>query len=305
MEIIYRLVIILLLGVTVVLAVCLAGKRRQLRTFARTLQRKQQEENFTPLLVQSFSPDIVELANQMNETIARQHKLQLETEQAKEQLQKMVAGISHDFRTPLTAVLGYLQMMDQRGGLGWEEQEELHIVMERCQHLYRLADDFFEMSRLSAQRTDIRLEPVEINRLLVEECLLAHEWISARHIEAAFDLPDSPVLVLGEEHSLKRVFSNLFSNMNKYAHRQVRIRVEREEQQVLLAFSNDLEGDPISAGAEQVFEPFYRSPDRHGPGSGLGLYVVKCLVEQMQGTAEAFCEDGIFTIRLRFQRGLQ
>jgi signal transduction histidine kinase len=158
------------------------------------------------------------------------------------------------------------------------------------------------MSRLSAQRTDIRLEPVEINRLLVEECLLAHEWISARHIEADFDLPDSPVLVLGEEHSLKRVFSNLFSNMNKYARRQVRIRVTTEGQQVLLTFSNDMEASPGNAETEQVFEPFYRSPDRHGPGSGLGLYVVKCLTEQMQGAAEAFCEDGIFTIRLRFQR---
>lgn len=214
-----------------------------------------------------------------------QRNLGTEYEQSKKQLGTVISGISHDFRTPLTASLGYLQMIEKSSELSEKNAEYLAIAMQKNKYLKELSDEFFELTKIENGNEELHLEEINLSNLLTETVLEQHSWIAERNITAEFDIQDG-ILIQTDLRSLTRILNNLMSNAQKYSANSFGVTVKSESERVTLCVFNTL-SDSTSVDIDRVFEPFYRMNARTAGGSGLGLYVVKLLCDRLGWTVSA------------------
>lgn len=285
--------------VCLLLVVRLFQYKRQVKSFTRRIRKRKSHEVTQPVDVDMFDKELVELAVALNEYTDAQKELLLQLERDREKLKYVIAGISHDFRTPLTAAYGYLQMVKKSGELSEQSLEYLDISMGKTLYLKELSDEFFEMSALEANLGGVELGTVHLEKL-VQECILGqYDWIAERGLQAEFEVPETSICIQGNEHYLKRMLENIFSNMRKYAQNFVSVRLVVSEEGVELIAANDT--GCVEIESDKVFEPFYRGQSRSLEGSGLGLYVVKCLAESMGYEVRASVQENIFEIRIKIK----
>lgn len=272
--------------------------KRQIRSFTGAAMKRTSMDFDQPVSVDYFDKDIVGLAEALNVYTDRQKELERRYERDKRQLKNVIAGISHDFRTPLTAAKGYLQMIEKSAALDGKEKEYLEIAMEKIAYLKRLSDEFFEISSLEAREETPETAGLNVGNFLSECILLQYGWIEERGIRTDFRLPESDVFLETNAHDLMRMMENLFSNARKYAKSYVGVKTAQDEDALVILVENDLEGME-APDTDRIFEPFYRDSARSSEGSGLGLYIVACLAKRLGIETDAECVDGIFRIRLR------
>lgn len=296
-ETILSIVICILCVIILGLYLRLYQYRKQVRQFAKRTRKRSEKDRSQPVTVDIFQPDFVELANALNAYTDQQKELEMELARDRERLNYVIAGISHDFRTPLTAAIGYMQMVDKSGDLQEMSQEYLDIALERTRFLKELSDAFFELSTLEANQEKVQLTTVNLQKLLQEILLEQFEWISKGGYHTDFQIPEQDIFILGDEQYMKRILDNLFSNMQKYAVSDIRISLSYQDGRVVLEVENDIKENEIDCA--RVFEPFYRGESRSKSGSGLGLYVVKCLAEKMNMQVMARLEKQRFCVLIK------
>lgn len=272
--------------------------KRNIRHFSQELDKLKSTDYRQPMKVTDFDKDLVELAAKVNEHTDIQRQLGVEYEQRKQQLGTVISGISHDFRTPLTASLGYLQMIEKSGELSEKNAEYLTVAMQKNKYLKELSDEFFEVTKTENSNENLSLEDINLSNVLTEALLETHGWISERNITANFDVPDG-IIVQADVHCLTRILSNLMSNAQKYTADSFGVSLKRDDKRITLSVSNTL-ADSSNVDVSRVFEPFYRMDSRTAGGSGLGLYVVKLLCSRMNWDVIAKLDSGIFTVEICF-----
>ena len=270
--------------------------KRNIRRFSRELEKLKDDDYRQPVKVTNFDKDLVELAVKVNEHTDIQRSLANEYEQKKKQLGTVISGISHDFRTPLTASLGYLQMIEKSGELSEKNAEYLTVAMQKNKYLKELSDEFFEVTKTENGNEELRIEEVNLSNILTESVLEQHGWISERNIAAEFDIADG-IIVRSDMHCLMRILSNLMSNAEKYTSDSFSVYLDRDDKQVTFRVCNTL-ADSSNVDVSRVFEPFYRMDARTSGGSGLGLYVVKLLCDRLGWTVTAQLSDNIFSVEI-------
>ncbi|MDF2627074.1 MAG: two-component sensor histidine kinase [Symbiobacteriaceae bacterium] len=219
--------------------------------------------------------------------------------------QELITGVSHDLRTPLTSVLGYLALIENDQ---YRDEVELRhyvgIAYSKGQQLKRLIDQLFEFTRTSYGGVQLRCVPVNLGELLEQ---LAEEFVPALQATGMayqMALPPERVMVSLDPDLMVRVFENLMANAVRYgsAGRQVDIELSRAAGELVVKIANY--GEPIpSRDLPYVFETFYRveksRSDRTG-GAGLGLAIAKNIVTLHGGTIRAYNEPNrvVFEVRL-------
>lgn len=270
--------------------------KRNIRQFSQELEKLKDNDYKQPVKVTDFDRDLVELAVKVNEHTDIQRQLGVEYEERKKQLGTVISGISHDFRTPLTASLGYLQMIEKSGELFGKNAEYLSIVMQKNCYLKELSDEFFELTKIENSNEKLQLEEVNFSNLLTETVLEQHSWIAERNIRTYFDIADG-IIIQADTHCLTRILNNLMSNAQKYTSDRFGAVLKQNGEQVMLRVSNTL-ADCTALDIDRVFEPFYRMDARTAGGSGLGLYVVKMLCDRLRWTICAEINDNVFTVSI-------
>lgn len=296
MEILLGAVCVCLLLLSAVLLRKYLSLKRNIRSFSRELEKLKDSGYSQPLKVSDFDKDIVELAVKVNEHTDIQRKLAMEYEESRRQLSTVISGISHDFRTPLTASLGYLQMIEKSGGLTGKSSEYLSIAMEKNRYLKELSDEFFELTKTESGGEEPDYEEINLSNILTETVLEQHDWISQRNISADIDIADG-IIISADSRSLTRILNNLMSNAQKYAVDSFAVNLSREWEQVRLSVENTV-ADSASVDIGRVFEPFYRMDSRTSKGSGLGLYVVKLLCGRLGWDVAAEINGDVFAVRI-------
>lgn len=292
------LIIVICILCVVIWGLCLRlhQYRKQVCQFTKRTKERSKTNMNQPITVDLFQSDFVELAKALNAYTDKQKELELELAKDRERLNYVIAGISHDFRTPLTAAIGYMQMVDKGGDLQEKSQEYLDVALERTRFLKELSDAFFELSTLEANQKKVELTTVNLQKLLQEVMLEQFEWISKGEYRTDFQIPEQDIFILGNEQYVKRILDNLFSNMQKYAVSDIRISLSSKDGKIVLDVENDITENEIDCA--RVFEPFYRGESRSKSGSGLGLYVVKCLAEKMDMQVMARLERQRFCVSI-------
>lgn len=298
MEILLETVCVCLLVILLFVLWKYISLKRNIRHFSQELEKLKDSDYRQPVKVMDFDRDIVELAVKVNEHTDIQRQLGNEYEQSKKQLGTVISGISHDFRTPLTASLGYLQMIEKSGELSKKNMEYLSIAMQKNRYLKELSDEFFELTKIENGKEELHIEEVVLSNLLTETILEQHSWIAERNIRTDFDIQDG-IVIQTDLRSLTRILNNLMSNAQKYSADSFGVTVKSESERVTLCVFNTL-SDSTSVDIDRVFEPFYRMDARTASGSGLGLYVVKLLCDRLGWTVTAqINENNIFSIEIK------
>ncbi|MBR1816124.1 MAG: HAMP domain-containing histidine kinase [Lachnospiraceae bacterium] len=298
MEKILIIICSLLVLICIILTIRIGILKKEMRDITVQIKEKQKNEKNQPVTVGSFGASSVDLANAINDYVSELEGKLKEYAADREHLQRIIAGISHDFRTPLTSVDGYLQLINKSDELSDKEKEYLNVVINKVKFLRELSDDFLDLSIVenneSVEKNEISLIPF-ISEIILEQ----NEWIEARGIKADFSIPEKDIKLAANEHDLRRILENIFSNSRKYAENWLKLSIvdEHDENVLRIIFENDV-ADGNEIDIDEIFEPFVRSKDRHGEGSGLGLYVVKRLCDKLGYDVEASFKNKIFRLEL-------
>lgn len=264
----------------------------------------------------------------VNGTLEEVRRQRLEYEKREAEFQKQIEDISHDLRTPLTVILGYLTWMkrdmaqtmnllqiespnipgqhtgrmeslnipEQRTAqkAAWEifsrQAESLEVLERNARAMERLVSQFYAFSQLNARDYSLEIRDVDVCRLLKES--LAGHWqmLEKARLRLESHLPEHPVMVRGNKDACERIFANMLQNAGRYAHSYLDIHMSESCGLVQVLFQND----SITLGESDIsnlFNRFYKNDAaRSQGGSGLGLTIAKSLAEAMGGTltAQAF-----------------
>ncbi len=201
---------------------------------------------------------------------------------------ELITNVSHDLRTPLTSIIGYLGLIEDKQ---YQNEEDIlkytHIAYEKAKQMKNLVDDLFEYTKVQQHGAPVNIMRVDLNQLL--EQLTASFALEAdrRGIEITSKVVPNPLMIEADPEKLGRVFNNLVSNAFKYGNgaSYIRITAHQENANVVVKVAND--GTPIPQKAQgHLFERFYRaeaSRSRATGGTGLGLAIVKSIVDLHHG----------------------
>ena len=208
------------------------------------------------------------------------------TKQEKE-FQKQIENISHDLRTPLTSLLGYVRLYKKSQSSYISQNAELSdtldVIERKSESLKNLITQFYDFSRLTAHDYTVNLIKIDTVKLLRESFADNCHILEETHLNVSLDLPDRPIYVLADKTALERIFFNLFQNAGRYAHTFFHITIKNEQNSIKILFANDtcsLSSEDIS----HLFDRFYiQESARSQGGTGLGLTIARSLAEEIGG----------------------
>lgn len=297
MDIYYKIVIGLLLIIVAVLFIRVMQYKRQMRIFADKLKARLDGGVDQDIHVEYFDRDILRLANALNDYSDQIKEKKLVVEKDRARLKSVIAGISHDFRTPLTAAKGYMQLMKKGRHVTGKDQEYLDIALAKTDYLRVLSDAFFEVSSAEAKDDEIETADVDVAALLTSQAFEQYDWVKESGVNVTFDIPEQSVTVRSNVTILSRIFANFFSNARKYAKSRISVRLVCEDGRVEVIFENDIDSDD-EIDVDMIFDAFCRGKSRQKEGAGLGLYIVRCLADKLGHEVSAEVAGEVFTINI-------
>ena len=244
--------------------------------------------------ISSSDKNVRRLANTINGQLRKLRTERRRFQQGDLELKNAVTNISHDLRTPLTALSGYLELLEQ------EEKSEsvnryIEIIKDRVDILTQLSEELFKYSVIISTKDNITKEQVIINTVLEESIAAFYTVLTERNIVPEIQVSETKVVRMLDRSALSRVFSNLISNVIKYSDGDLKIVLSENGE---ISFSNMASGlDEIQVG--RLFDRFY-TVEAARKSTGLGLTISKTLVEQMKGTISATYENNRLSIHIFF-----
>lgn len=283
-----------------VLAVRTAVMRREIRSMSRQLEDLSSGRTEKKISLTLVDARLNELAAQINENMELQKQLRIDARKSEQRLKDSIAGVSHDLRTPLTAIIGYIQMLE-RSGLSGEQQEKAMVILKKANAMRELVESFFELSVMESGQPELAEEPVNFTNIVSEAVVDFIPRFEAAELKPDVDLGDKSLYMAGDTTALRRIVQNLLSNALKYTAGRVEVTLEESAGKIILAVANEVRPD-TPPDMERLFERFYTADDSRNSGSaGLGLYIVKLLAEKMQGAVSASLENKTLSIYIVFQ----
>lgn len=269
--------------------------QRQLHSINRQLCRRLTKNTRQPVGAELINPELNHLIIQINKCLKSEENLRLESLREEKQFKELIANISHDLRTPLTAIKGYQQLLEN-GPLTEGQQEKLRVAQKYADELGHLIEQFFEYSYLENAAVKINLEPVNLTAL-VTECLAgAVALFEERGLRVNLK-ESSAVTILADRPMTERIVLNLIRNCAAHAAGDIAVAVTASETAEIF-FGNPVES-PDDIDAARLFDRFYTGDRARRKTTGLGLSIVKLLAGQMGGSVGADLQGNQLSIRVQ------
>jgi two-component system CheB/CheR fusion protein len=208
------------------------------------------------------------------------------------QRDRFLAMLSHELRNPLAAILNAAKAASRHPARGCKEW--LPVIERRASHMSRLLDDLLDVSRLTQNKIEIRRQVFDLATLMADVIEEVGAWFERRRIAVAVRQPDGPLPVLGDPARLQQIQVNLLMNAAKYTQEggHVWYSLQREEDQAVVRVRDDGAGIPADM-LDRVFDLFFqaeKAPGRGDGGIGVGLTMVRSIVELHGGKVKAYSE---------------
>lgn len=287
--------VIILLSLTVVfLAVKLYLVKRTAREIEHSFKEKLRKDTNTLIDVSCRDKDMVSLADTLNKDLALIRELRHRYNQGDIELKNAIANISHDLRTPLTAICGYLELLKEIEKPD-EVEKYLDIIENRTKSLKQLTDELFKYSVVTSAEEKLRLEKISLNSVL-EECIAEYYVaLQKRNITPEIKITDKQIERTLDKMALSRILSNILSNAVKYSDGDLKIELNESGE---IFFSNTATGlNEIQVA--KLFDRFYTVSDAR-TSTGLGLSIARTLVERMNGEISASYTNSRLVICIKF-----
>lgn len=243
--------------------------------------------------ISSRDPYLRNLASEINVQLRLLRKERHRYQQGDLEVKEAVTNISHDLRTPLTAISGYLDLLER------EEKSEivqryLSQIQNRTQVLKNLTEELFCYSVVTSLQ-DLKSERMDIVRVLEESLLSFYAIMKEKGIQPLIDLPDEPIWCDLDTGAVNRIFSNIISNALKYSDGDLSVVMDKYG---CITFENTAQNlNAVAVG--RLFDRFYTVESSRN-SSGLGLSIAKILVERMGGNISAQYQNSKLSIKIIF-----
>lgn len=292
------LAIVLLSAALAVVLVKWLLLRREVSAMARSVKSISAQNTNRQLRVATQDRQIAQLANAVNELYEDVDRICAEQMQAGDELRQNMADISHDLRTPLTSILGYLGLLAKPDNTPAQQKEYLAVATEKAEALRRMVDALFELARLEAGAYHFTLEKLDGADVLVQEIAACYGPFAETGQAPDIDLPDVPLYLLADRLALQRVFANLLQNILRHGGTNVRIAAAKSEGRAVFIFCNKAP-NLVPKDIEHLFERSYTGDKTRGDkNTGLGLSITREFTRQMGGEIAAELKDGNLRITL-------
>lgn len=266
---------------------------RGVKALRLDLAQKLDRDTNTLLSLPCRDRELRRLAAALNQELRLLREERLRYQQGDRDVKEAVVNVSHDLRTPLTALTGYVELLKGEA-LPPDASRYLRQIEGRTKAMKAMTEELFRYS-LAADETVLTLEPVDL-RAAVEESLLSfYGAFQQKGAVPQIFLPESPVVRQVDRGALSRVLGNILANALKYSEGDLAVTVTQRGQMI---FSNLAPGlDPISAG--RLFDRFY-TVESSRQSTGLGLSIAKELAQRMDGSIGSNFQNGTLTVWVEF-----
>ena len=264
-----------------------------------------------PFLLKGNQQHVISSVNALVDSAVKSMDDERKIEKSKDEL---ITNVSHDLRTPLTSIIGYLGLIEDKQ---YQSEEDIlkytHTAYEKAKQMKTLVEDLFEYTKVQQHGAPVNIMRVDLNQLL--EQLTASFELEAQHrgIVISSKVIPNPLMIEADPEKLGRVFNNLVANAFKYGNgaSYITIDARQKDDNVVVKVAND--GTPIPPkSVDHIFERFYRAEEsrsRATGGTGLGLAIVKSIVDLHHGTVKATSNEEetafIVTLPLKQEKGLK
>lgn len=289
--------------------------QREIRELHQQLKKILDEDRGERVMVFTDNKEMMELAAQLNRLLEEKAKTEADFRRSEIASRKMLSNISHDLKTPLTVIRGYLEIMRTREEAALEGPADLQMAAEpegqanlqmlekaeqKAGAMMELIDSFFSLAKIEAGDTDITLSDLDVCEVCRESILDFYEMLTDADFQVEVGLPETPVSVQGNREALQRILSNLISNVIRYGSegKYLGIFLRTDGQSAYIDVVDKGKGID-SVFADSVFERLFTMEDsrsRSVQGNGLGLTIAKRLAERMDGELKLKSEPHVRTV---------
>ncbi len=259
------------------------GIQAKIRRINKKLEEILETGSDEKIMVFTDNPVLMELGGQINRLLIDRQKIRADFKREEISSKKMLANISHDIKTPLTVILGYLEIMR----LNHTDNEMLKKVETKANQVMNLINQFFTLAKLESGDTNINLGKVNINEICRENVLEFYDILLQKDFDVDLFIPETAIFVQGEKEALQRILYNLLSNVIRYGSdgKYLGVFLRQDKGNVYIDVVDKGKGIEQEF-ASNVFDRLYTMEDsrnREIQGNGLGLTIAKNLAKQLEG----------------------
>lgn len=278
------------------------GTRAKLKEITEKLSEILEQDTDEQIMVFTDDKVLMELCGQMNLLLLDRQKIKADFRKQEIASKKMLSNISHDIKTPLTVILGYLEIMRLRDC----EDVTLQKVEAKAKQVMELIDQFFTLAKLEAGDKKIEMVKINISELCRETVLGYYDILIQKNYAVDIIIPEQQIFAQGDMESINRILNNLLSNAIRYGSdgKYIGLFVREDLDFVYIDVVDKGKGIEKQFAAS-VFERLYTMEDsrnRSIQGNGLGLTIARNLARQMGGDLLLQSQPGVrtvFTVKLR------
>ncbi len=238
--------------------------------------------------------------NHINQLITLYKQDQQRSQKKTLELKQEITNISHDLRTPLTSIKGFSELLQENTLSVKERQEYGEIVEKKITVLAEIIDRFYEVAKIESEDLILNIDSLSLENLVADTILPFYNDFKKRKIQIHIDQDNLQSLIQADEHYTKRILTNVLQNSFRYAYTFFKLEVVKEGDYLILIATNDTDHF-CEEDISKIFERTYSLDKSRTKGqNGLGLYIVKQLMEIQEGKVTVSFEQNCFTLSLYF-----
>lgn len=294
MEIVWNLLSVIFGTLALVLFVCLVSLQNSIQEVADELDEKLKTDTNTLISISSGNRKIRSLAEQMNRQLMELRTERLKLKQGDTELKTAITNVSHDLRTPLTAICGYLDLLEQET-LPDRAEKYFEVIRERTNAMRSLTEELFQYSVISLKEDELHVEQVCVNDILEQSLAGFYGVFTKESIVPDIQMTEVRVMRLLDKAALQRIFENILSNAARYAVGNLKVKLFPDGRITFSNYAANLD----NVQSERLFERFYTVESAKN-STGLGLSIARLLTKKMGGNIKADYVDGELIIQIGF-----
>lgn len=287
----------ILIGVLILLLFKYICLKKQIQNLSKQIADLAHGNTEKMLDISLIDKDLEQLAGILNGYNEKQRLSVSSALHHEEHLKESIANISHDLRTPLTVILGHLQLLKNEN-LSEEQKKRVETILNKAERMKELIETFYSLSLLDTEQTTPQKEKFNMSNLLMNLITENSPALEHKKIQPQISLPNNSVFIFSDPNMVERILQNLLTNAIRYSSGEIEIVLQQKKDKILFLIKNSV-NNVTEIDVSRLFERFYTGDkSRHSGGTGLGLAVVKVLTEKLGGTVKATLQSNTLVVTL-------